>query len=307
MTPRSYDRRMGVAFVKGHGTENDFVVLPDLDDRLVLTPALVTAICDRHAGLGADGVLRVVHNAAGSAAPWRMDYRNADGSIAEMCGNGIRVFARYLVDAGLAGPGAVAIETRSGVRLVRLAATGDITVDLGPYERPDLGPVRIRIGAREWDAVAVRMPNPHLVAFVADLDHAGDLREAPQIEPPTAAPDGANVELVVRRGARHVAMRVFERGVGETRSCGTGAAAAAIAAAYDAGDLPSARPVDVRVDVPGGSLVVTLHPGGTADLTGPAVLVAEGTLDAAWLERYAGPPEAPVSDRARASAPASPA
>ena len=272
-----------MAFVKGHGTENDFVVLPDLDDRLVLTPALVTVICDRHGGLGADGVLRVAPNPTGSAAPWLMDYRNADGSIAEMCGNGIRVFARYLVDAGLAMPGEVAIETRSGVRLVRLGSTGDVTVDLGPFQRPEVGPVRIRIGQRGWAAVAVRMPNPHLVAFVEHLDDAGDLRAAPAIDPPNAAPDGANVELVVRRGPGHIAMRVYERGVGETRSCGTGAAAAAIAAAYDAGELPSSSPIDVRVDVPGGALVVTVHPTGTADLTGPAVLVARGTLDEAWL------------------------
>ena len=99
-------------------------------------------------------------------------------------------------------------------------------------------------------------------------------------------------------------MRVFERGVGETRSCGTGAAAAAIAAAYDAGDLPSTSPVDIRVDVPGGSLVVTVHPDGTADLTGPAILVAEGTFDLAGLDAYAG---SSAPGFARASAPVSPA
>jgi len=236
MRPRSYDHRVDVAFVKGHGTENDFVLLPDLADRLELTPGLVAAICDRRAGIGADGVLRVVRNRAGSAAPWLMDYRNADGSVAEMCGNGLRVLARYLVSAGLADPGQVAIETRSGVRLARLAESGDVTVELGAYERPDLGQVQIRVGARAWDATAIRMPNPHLVAFVEHLDDAGDLRVAPGVEPGTAAPDGANVELVVHRGPRHVAMRVFERGVGETRSCGTGAAAAAIAAGHVAGE-----------------------------------------------------------------------
>ncbi len=306
MTASSYDRRVGVAFVKGHGTENDFVVLPDFDDRLELTPAFVQAICDRHAGVGADGVLRVVRNPAGSVAAWFMDYRNADGSLAEMCGNGIRVLARYLVTTGLVPPGTVAIETRSGVRAVRVGATGDVTVDLGPYELPDVGPVKINIGRRTWDAIAVRMPNPHLVAFVDHLEDAGDLCDAPGIEPPTAAPDGANVELVVRRGPCHIAMRVFERGVGETRSCGTGAAAAAIAAAYDAGELSLDAPVDVRVDVPGGSLVVTVHPSGTADLTGPAVLVAEGTFEVEGLAGYAESASSPFS-LARASAPVSPA
>jgi len=309
MRPRSYDHRVDVAFVKGHGTENDFVLLPDLADRLELTPGLVAAICDRRAGIGADGVLRVVRNRAGSAAPWLMDYRNADGSVAEMCGNGLRVLARYLVSAGLTGPGQVAIETRSGVRLARLAESGDVTVELGAYERPDLGQVRIRVGARAWDATAIRMPNPHLVAFVEHLDDAGDLRVAPGVEPRTAAPDGANVELVVHRGPRHVAMRVFERGVGETRSCGTGAAAAAIAAGHVAGELPSQTPVDIRVDVPGGSLVVTVHPAGTVDLTGPAVLVATGTLGGDWVERHAPDlaGQSSLSGSARASAPVSPA
>ncbi len=193
-----------------------------------------------------------------------MDYRNADGSIAEMCGNGIRVFARYLVDAGLAAAGAVPIETRSGLRVATVGATGDITVDLGPYERPDLGLVEITIGPRTWTGHPVRMPNPHLVAMVDDLDHAGGLHEPPTVTPSGAVPDGANVELVVRVGPRHVAMRVFERGVGETRSCGTGAAAAAIAAAHHVGELPSSAALDVRVDVPGGSLVVTIHPDGAS-------------------------------------------
>jgi diaminopimelate epimerase len=297
---------VSVAFVKGHGTENDFVVLPDFDDRFELTQGFVQAICDRHAGLGADGVLRVVRNPEGSVAPWFMDYRNADGSIAEMCGNGIRVFARYLVTTGLAAAGVLSIETRSGVREVRAGATGDITVDLGRFELPDLGLVKITIGPRSIPAIAVRMPNPHLVAFVDHLDDAGDLHEAPGIEPETAAPDGANVELVVRRGPRHIAMRVFERGVGETRSCGTGAAAAAIASAYDVGDLPAHGPVDVRVDVPGGTLVVTVHPACTADLKGPAVLVAEGSFQAEGLAGYTGS-SSPALSLARASAPVSPA
>src|SRR4051812_8924857 len=116
----------GLRYVKGHGTANDFVVLPDPDGDLDLTPGLVRALCDRRRGLGADGVLRVVRadvargDLAAAAtddpeARWFMDYRNADGSVAEMCGNGIRVFARYLVEAGFAQPGSLRIVTRDGV------------------------------------------------------------------------------------------------------------------------------------------------------------------------------------------------
>src|SRR5262245_10439805 len=113
-------------FAKGHGTGNDFVVLPDNDDRLDLDAELVRALCDRRAGIGADGVLRVVRTraASGGGPSWFMDYRNADGSVAEMCGNGIRVFARYLVDHGLAVGPEVAVATRAGTRVVRRETEG---------------------------------------------------------------------------------------------------------------------------------------------------------------------------------------
>jgi diaminopimelate epimerase len=262
-------------FVKGHGTENDFVVLPDLDDELDLGPGLVAAICDRRAGIGADGVLRVVRADAVAGARWFMDYRNADGSIAQMCGNGIRVFARYLVDHDLEPPGEFAVATRGGVRTVRLDATGDVTVDMGRHTLPETGPVAVRVGARSWPALAVTMPNPHAVAFVDDLDHAGDLLAAPEVTPPQAFPEGVNVEFAVSRGVRHVAMRVHERGVGETRSCGTGACAVMVAAARRDG---LARPVTYTVDVPGGRLEISEAADGSVSMTGPAVLVAEGRL-----------------------------
>src|SRR5919108_2575815 len=129
-------------FVKGHGTENDFVILPDPGGSLDLTPAMVARLCDRRAGIGADGVLRVVRTKAvlpgdGEALPgdgeaeWFMDYRNADGSVAEMCGNGIRVFARYLVRHGLAAGPEFTVATRSGPRLVRMRAGGGVTADMG--------------------------------------------------------------------------------------------------------------------------------------------------------------------------------
>ncbi len=276
------------AFVKGHGTENDFVLLPDPDGALSLTAEQVKAVCDRRAGIGGDGVLRVVRTAADSEAralpgaggtAWFMDYRNADGSVAEMCGYGIRVFARFLVDEGLAEAGEIAVLTRDGVKAVRLGAAGDVTVEMGPAGLPGTDrKVRLDGAGPALDgwlpAVEVDMGNPHAVVFVDDLADVGELRTAPVVEP--AFPDGVNVELVVRRGARHVAMRVHERGVGETRSCGTGACAAMVAAARQDGVTGGSTYV---VDVPGGRLGVTERAGGQVELTGPAVLVARGVTE----------------------------
>ncbi|RBM11113.1 diaminopimelate epimerase [Streptomyces sp. PT12] len=278
-----------VPFLKGHGTENDFVIIPDPDDRLDLSPAAVARLCDRRAGIGADGLLRVVR--ATGEAEWFMDYRNADGSLAEMCGNGVRVFARYLQRAGLAkGEGGdLPIATRAGVRRVRFEDDGDITVAMGAAALPaGRDPsVTVTVGERSWPARHVDMGNPHAVAFVASLADAGPLREAPAVDPASAYPRGVNVEFVVDRGPRHVALRVHERGSGETRSCGTGACAAMVAAARRDGLDPAAdgRAVTYTVDVPGGRLVVTEEASGEVSMKGPAVIVAEGALDAEWLYR----------------------
>jgi diaminopimelate epimerase len=267
----------GLAFVKGHGTENDFVLIPDLDGRLALTDAQVAAICDRRAGIGGDGILRVVATDAEPAAAayrgaarWFMDYRNADGSVAEMCGNGIRVFARYLVEQGLEAPGEFPIATRGGVRSVRCPADGPITVDMGAPIRPDLGEITVQVGERSWPAQPVFMPNPHAVVFVDDLAQAGDLRTPPLVSPAEAYPEGVNVEFVVRVGPGHLALRVHERGSGETRSCGTGICAAAVAAGLQG------VPNGYVVDVPGGRLEITETAAGSVLMTGPAVLVAAG-------------------------------
>ena len=282
-------------FVKGHGTENDFVLLLDPEREIDLTPQLVAALCDRRSGVGADGVLRVVLTVVdpegapmSDEARWFMDYRNADGSVAEMCGNGLRVFARYLVDQHLEPAGSVRIATRAGVLTTRLAMLGDVTVDLGPYGLPDLGALEVHIDQHTWPAYAVTMPNPHAVAMVENLAHAGDLAAPPAVLPVQAYPDGVNVELVTQVGPHHLGMRVHERGVGETRSCGTGAGAAAVAAALSAGELspedPPADPLTYRVDAPGGRLSVTVRPDGGVDLAGPAVLVASGVLEGEWLQ-----------------------
>jgi len=286
-----------VAFTKGHGTGNDFVIIADPDGALELRPEQVAALCDRNFGIGGDGLLRVVrskHLPEGRAqleeepaAEWFMDYRNADGSLAEMCGNGIRVFAKFLLEHGHAAlePGStLPIATRAGVRDVTRSATG-FQVDLGRWRLdPDETLVRARDLPVARPGQGVNVGNPHVVVAVADdaeLDGI-DLAYPPLLEPRPAA--GANVEFVVPHepmivdGVGAIRMRVHERGVGETLSCGSGVAAAAIAVRHWAGP---AAPDQWRVDVPGGTLGVRMFPteeGEHVGLSGPAVLVYSGTI-----------------------------
>jgi diaminopimelate epimerase len=308
-------------FVKGHGTENDFLVVVDGDGSLgPLDPVIVAALCRRRGGIGADGVIRAVRvadddearrRAGGGPAEWFMDYRNADGSLAEMCGNGIRVMAEVLARAGVVDPLGFRVATRAGVRALRRvdegptagwwavgmgpvavgvpdgasgdAAPGDTDVDtlvaapgLGDVPRPGL---RVDVG------------NPHVVVAVTGPEEleAVDLADAPVLNPQPVG--GANVEFVdiVGRdresGAGHVVMRVHERGSGETRSCGTGAVAAAAAAAEWAG---GGAPRGWLVDVRGGRLRVDLADDGTATLTGPVRLLATVDVDRGWLAGVRG-------------------
>lgn len=265
---------MSYPFLKGHGTENDFVLLPDPDGSVHgdLAADRVRALCDRRAGLGGDGVLRVVRTSAVGAdsdAEWFMDYRNADGSIAEMCGNGTRVFAQYLRESGTVTGDRITIGTRAGDKTLTLDGA-EWTVDLG--EATLLGETKVGVDGRTWPAQHVSMGNPHAVAFVESLDDAGSLLEVPDHDR-AVYPEGVNVEFVVRVAGGHVAMRVHERGVGETRSCGTGAGAVGVAAMVADG---ASRPATYVVDVPGGRLRVTWTEAGRVLLAGPAVLVAEG-------------------------------
>jgi diaminopimelate epimerase len=274
-------------FVKGHGTENDFVLLPDHDGAVhgSLSRDRVVALCDRHAGIGGDGVIRVIRTSAlralepglgDQAAEWFMDYRNADGSVSEMCGNGVRVFAHHLAESGLVDTSApLPVGTRDGVKTVVFEDDGTMTVDMGSPRL--LGETKVAVDQRSWPAAHVDMGNPHAVAFVEALDDAGPLLDGPGFDA-TVYPRGVNVEFVVRRGARHVAFRVHERGAGETRSCGTGACAVMVAAAVaDGVATPPAEPVAYRVDVLGGELRATWTPEDRVLLTGPAVIVASGT------------------------------
>jgi diaminopimelate epimerase len=279
----------------GHGTENDFVVLPDPDGHVWpearLDEALVRRLCDRRAGLGGDGVLRVVRSVhvpdapsvlgeALAACEWFMDHRNADGSHAEMCGNGIRLFLHVLVSEGLLDratcEAGVLVGTRGGPRRVGATPEGDYWVDMGPA-RP-FGEGEARLSGQVFPGLAVSMGNPHL-ACLTDADiGALDLTTAPAFDA-GLFPEGVNVEFIslLEPGA-HIRLRVHERGVGETRSCGTGACAAAYAALVAEGRAEGT----VVVDVPGGRLSVQVDERTTV-LTGPAVIVSAGVLCAEWL------------------------
>jgi diaminopimelate epimerase len=280
-----------VEFAKGHGTQNDFVLLPDPEGRLLLTPAAVAALCDRRRGLGADGVLRVTKaGVAGldrlpegvAADDWYMDYRNADGSIAQMCGNGVRVFAHYLRASGLESRDEFVVGSLAGPRPVVLHqwddTTADVTVEMGKVNQ--LGTGEAIVGGRPFAGLAIDVGNPHLACVDADLtvDELAALDVAAPVSfDRTQFPQGVNVEVLTAPHGGAVSMRVHERGVGETRSCGTGTVAAAVAAlAYEGATTGT---LDVRV--PGGQVTVTVS-DASSYLRGPSVLVAQGELSEEW-------------------------
>ncbi|TVT17769.1 diaminopimelate epimerase [Amycolatopsis rhizosphaerae] len=270
---------MAIEFLKGHGTQNDFVLLPDPSGRLELTPGRVAALCDRQRGLGADGVLRVARAEAlglPSAGEWFMDYRNADGSVAEMCGNGMRVFARYLVDAGLVDGREFVVGSRAGDRPVVVHPDGSVTVEMGPAAITGAS-VSI-VDGRHFSGVAVNVGNPHLVSIVDEDVRELDLGLPPRYDT-DFFPEGVNLEFVNPLDDGLLRMRVYERGVGETRSCGTGTVAAVAAALHQAGTDTG----ESIVEIPGGRVTVVLR-RGQSTLTGPAEFVARGELYEAWWD-----------------------
>ena len=303
-------------FTKGNGTGNDFVLFADPKGESPLTPAQIAALCDRHFGVGADGVIRAVrsehlnravvgkrgavsHNAdpAGPEAlaldkdaEWFMDYWNADGSVSEMCGNGIRVFVAFLEAAGfveLATGQALSVGTRAGVRDVQRSTQG-YSVDLGRWRLGQADPVVSVHGLHvARPGLNVDVGNPHTVVVVGSDDELeeADLSQEPVVDPAQA--NGTNVEIVVpaeplvQDGVGRIRMRVHERGSGETLSCGTGVAAAALATRHFVG---AGAPHQWRVDVPGGTLQVRMfatEEGEHVALSGPAELTYSGTIDLA--------------------------
>ena len=268
-------------FLKVHGAGNDFVLLPDLNDTLVLQPAFVARICDRHLGLGGDGVIRLAPPRTNVEADVFMDYWNADGSVAEMCGNGVRCVAKYVVDRGLVTGDVVRVDTRGGVKAVEVLRDADgrferARVDMGA---PVVGKVDcpLEVDGETVTVTTLSMGNPHAVTVVEDLDDADLAGLGRRLQDHPDFPDGVNVEMITVPDRETVRGRIFERGVGETMASGTGASAMA-AAAHLLG-LAGRR---ATVVLPGGELRIDWTES-TLWVTGPAAEVATGELDEAWL------------------------
>ena len=279
-----------VPFRKGHGTGNDFIVVNGLAGHFVdpetLTPELAQSLCDRHRGIGADGILRVA-NASDfevNDAQYFMDYRNADGSVSATCGNGLRVFARYLVEAGLEDRGQFTIGTRAGTVTVAISETDvdftNIAVTMGHVS---LGPMDVTVETEtgSWPAVGIAGMNNHAISVVDDIAEAGSLTEVPTALPAGTYPEGVNFEFIQAKSPTHIAMRTHERGVGETLSCGSGSCAAAY---VHATSNHLNDPWTVQVDVLGGTVYVDSDTDGTLTLRGPAVFVASGTIEPSLLQ-----------------------
>ncbi len=264
-------------FLKAHATENDFVVIIDVDDTLDVTPEQVAFLCDRRAGVGGDGLLRVVRRAGAKNGIWFMDYRNADGTVAEMCGNGIRAFAHVLVAEGLEKADEFDVDTRAGVKHIRVisADSVDAVVSVGMGGVEVTGVSTASMGDQQFAGIGVDVGNPHLACVIPGMTPS-ELTAMPFQAPKFDTqffPEGVNVEVLTELTDGAVHMRVWERGVGETRSCGTGTVAAAQAALADAGIENGS----VVVNVPGGSIEVVLE-DGEAKMTGPSNIVFRGEL-----------------------------
>ena len=251
----------------GHGTENDFLLVFDPSDEHSITTAQTAAICNRETGIGADGLIRIVMR----DEKWFMDYRNADGSVAEMCGNGIRLMARYLVERGHMPEGIFPINTRDGVKHLRVPMVGDISVNMGQVT-DEAEAITVAANSQVWSGYNINIGNPHAVVFVDQLSEVGPLLDPPVVRPRDSYPEGVNVEFVEITGENELSMRVYERGSGETRSCGTGTCAVALAASLH---TKTRLPAKWIINPPGGRLEVTIDGHSNATLIGPAVLIKD--------------------------------
>jgi diaminopimelate epimerase len=281
-------------FAKYHGTGNDFVMIEDVSDRIHLDQNTIAALCDRRKGIGADGLIRI---APAQDADFFMDYYNAEGEPAEMCGNGIRCLAKYVYERGFTSDTEIDVLTRAGVKHLVLDARDGVvqtvTVDMGPpaFERkaiPMIGEPTdtfigqpLQVDGRTFTATALSMGNPHVVLFVESSEDLAAIPVASlgrSVELRKEFPNRTNVEFI-QPADRSIKMRVWERGVGETMACGTGACAS-LAASFIAGVTGRGA----EVEFPGGLLGVSWREDDDhLFLTGPAVCVYEGELDEAWV------------------------
>jgi len=285
---------MELKFTKMHGSGNDFIIFEDLESELDLSPEAVAWFCDRHFGIGGDGVI-VVRPAAAPEADYYMEYTNSDGSVAEMCGNGIRCFAKYVVDHGLV-PGErdeIVAETLGGLKPIELTRAYDgtlylATVDMGePTLRPADIPTAMRCGGNDdmviscpletsmgtFDVTPISMGNPHCVLWVDDVDAADVEGVGPVIETHEMFPAKTNVEFAQLMDDGSIRLRVWERGCGETLACGTGACAALVVASLTCRVGRAAT-----VSLPGGELEIRWAENDHVLMTGPAVEVFSGRL-----------------------------
>jgi len=276
-------------FIKMHGAGNDFVLLdylynpPPVDESGL--PELARAMCDRHFGVGSDGLLLVVPSDVADA---RMRMFNPDGSESASCGNGIRCLGRYVRDRHGLGDPELRVETAAGVTTITSAPDGRVTVDMGsPIFAPTDIPVRasgadafglmVDLGDQKLPVSSVSMGNPHAVMF---LEH-GELESfpleqiGPRVEHHELFPARVNFEICEIVAPDHMRVRVWERGAGITLACGTGACAATVVATR----LGKLRP-PARVDLPGGQLAIEWSEGGSVMMTGPTAYVFAGTWEA---------------------------
>jgi len=277
-------------FVKMHGAGNDFIVVDGTTENIIEDdlPELSKRICDRHFGVGGDGLIIVLHS---NVADFRMRIFNPDGSEAEMCGNGVRVFAKYIYDRKMHKDVAMTVETLAGIKTLEINATGDkaktVRVDMGEPKllrfeipmrgKPDVKVIGepLRVAGKRIEITCVSMGNPHCVVFVDDVDHYPVGKMGPLIENHPKFPARTNVEFVEVINPHEIKVRTWERGVGETLACGTGACASVVAGSLNGKTLRK-----VTVHLRGGDLNIEWADNNRLLMTGPAEEVFEGKLSA---------------------------
>ena len=275
---------MKLQFTKMHGLGNDFVVLDATAEPIVLTPAQLRYIADRHFGIGCDQLL-MVERARTPDTDFYYRIFNADGGEVEQCGNGARCFVRYVHDRGLTAKPVIRVGTLSGVIEPRLEANGQVTVNMGvpqfepariPFEAPAQAPIYdLAISGKVIKINALSMGNPHAVQVVADVDAAPVAIDGPLIEAHPRFPQRVNAGFMQVIDRAHIRLRVYERGAGETLACGTGACAAVVS-----GILRGLLDARVTVATRGGDLVIVWAGAGQPVLmTGPAVNVFDGEIE----------------------------